>query len=575
LLLAVVAASLYLFGTESVNGAHLRQQLMGLFTLRGLWNSFSTLVSQSYYLLLSTFGVAAFGVWHGISLLKKKNQHAIWFLLITFLFSAFLSAVFMNHHEKPDHILYGRYNEFALGGILLLGMTAFLEKGKCRWVFLLFVASAVFTGLRYGEHLTGIDSNLCHTWGLYFYKILFSRFTFFGVAVWFGLWGIMMWLIRRHNSTSATVFLCGLFLVTAIYTKYDYFIKGADPRYQPSQLLELVGDTVDAKPLEGDTMGYPWGVYHLLTLKPELKLSEEADLVLTQEITGRVLGSETYDTLYLCEKEGIGQPLSGETSMKKWDEKGLTLFMKNTGEPWLCYQGASDLEDCVRLVVWVTSDNSEEQFRVDLPRNLYQGETMETEIPLSCKDGVYQVQVSPCVDLSYAIASACVRVTVEEGKLVKCEPIAPEEKKFTVLEAEGYPRQTKGMFRGYSTGKTEFDHLGWNTEEKSLLLYTKGQADNLSVSVNGQPLSLEKKGGNAYCFSLNGITEIETITVTSDVSIPAKSAGLPEFLGFLRADSPCKPVSLLVRGMDQLFGVRWDFCSYGVWIDRITVGEGL
>ncbi len=575
LILAVVTGVLYLFGTESVNGVHLREQLMGLFSFSGLWNSFSTLLSQSYYLTLSTFGVAALGVGYGIAILKKKNNPAVWFILVTFLFSMLLSAVFMNHHEKPDHILYGRYNEFVLGGILLLGMTAFFKQRKCGWVFLLFVFLAVFTGLCYGENLIGIDSNLCHTWGLYFYKILFSRFTFLGVTVWFGLWGGMMWLIRRHNPTSALLFLCGLFLVTAFYTKYDYFIKGAAPRYQPSQIADLVEDEVFATPLDGDTMGYPWGVYHLLTLKPELQLSEDAEVLLTQEKSGVILGSEIYDTLYLCQKEGKQKPLSGEAVITDWNENSLTLFVKNTGSPWICYSGAEDLEDCVRVVVWVSSEEKEEQFRVDLPRNLYEGETLEMEIPLTLKDGVSRVQICPCVDLSYTIASACADVTVEQGNMIQCEPAQMEEKQFTLLDAESYPRQTTGMFRGYSTGKTVYDHLGWDTSGKSLILYTKGQAKNVSVSVNDQALPLEKRGGNAYFFSLKGITEIDKITVISDTVVPAKVAGVPEILGFLRADSPCKPVSLFVRGMDKLFGIRWDFCSYGAWIDRITVGEDL
>ncbi len=575
LILAAVTGMAYLFGTESVNGVHLREQLVRLFSLNGLWNSFSTLLSQSYYLMLSTFGVAALGVWQGITVLKKKNNPAVWFILVTLLFSMLLSAVFMNHHEKPDHILYGRYNEFVLGGILLLGMTAFLKQRKCVWVFVLFVFLAIFTGLRYSEDLVGIDGNLCHTWGLYFYKILFSRFTFLGVAVWFGLWGGMMWLIRRHNPTSAALFFCGLFLVTAIYTKYDYFIKGASPRYQPSQLVDLTEDKVFAKPLEGDTMGYPWGVYHLLTLKPELQLSEDAKALLTQEKEGIILGSETYDTLYLCRKEGEKQPLSGEATITGWNKNSLTLFVTNTGGTWLCYHGAEELEDCVRLVVFVTSDGAEEQFRVDLPRNLYEGETLEIEIPLALKEGVSRVQISPSVDLSHVIASSCAQVTVEEGNIVKCEPAQPEEKQFALLDAESYPRQTEGMFRGYSTGQTVFDHLGWNASGKSLILYSKGQAKDVSVSVNGQLLSLEKRGGNAYCFSLNGITEIDRITVTSETTVPAALAGVPEIFGFLRADSPCKPISLFVRGMDKLFGLRWDFCSYGIWIDRITVGEDL
>ncbi len=575
LILTAIAGVLYLFGTESINGAHLREQLMGLLTVNGLWNSVSTLFSQSYYLMLSTFGVGALGVWQGIVLLKKKNHPAVWFILISFLFSMLLSAIFMNHHEKPDHILYGRYNEFALGGILLLGMTSFLKQRKYWWIAVLFAILAVFTGLRYHAELVGIDSNLCHTWGLYFYKILFSRFTFAGVAVWFGLWGGIMYLIRQHNPVFATMFLCVLFLVTSCYTKYDYFIKGAAPRYQPSQLVNLVNGEVDAKPLEGDTMGYPWGVYHLLTLKPELTISKNADMLLTQKKEGIIAGSETYDALYLCQKEGEEQTLSGDANIIDWNEKGLTLFMKNTGAPWICYNGAEHLEDCVRLVVWVTSENDEEQFRIDLPHNLYQGQETTVEIPLSLKDGSYRIQISPSVDLSEVIASACVLVTVQDGKLTDCKQAKVENKRFDVLGGEDYPRQTKGMFRGYSTGMTIYDNLGWKVDGSCLIIETDSKTESPFVTVNDTALNLVSHKKEGYCYDLEGITEINCIEIESEVTVPAKEAGVPKIFGFLRSDSLCKPISLFVRGMEKVFDQCWDFNPRGIQIDRIMVGEGL
>lgn len=565
----------YLSGTKSVNGVHLREQLLQLCSMKGVWNSISTFLSQNFYLILSTFGLSVFGIWNGISVLKKRNVPAVWFILITFLFSALLSAIFMNHHEKPDHILYGRYNEFALGGIFMLGILACFEKKNVWQVFAVFLCLAVFTGLRYRYDFEGIDSNLCHTWGLYFYKLIFRRFVFVGVVIWFGLWGGIFWFIQRKNVSSALLFLCGLFGVMMIYTKYDYFIKGASVRYESSQLSELVEDTVDAVPLEGDTMGYSWGVYHLLTLNPSLRLSTDADMVLTQEKEGTVLGSEKYDTLYLCEKNGVQKELSGEIFLKKWNEKGLTLFVRNNGGAWLCYQGTECLEDCVRIVGWIENADGEEEFRMDLSDNLYEGETLELEIPLSLPDGISRVHISPAVDLSYTIADVCVEITVKNGKMTNCKTTEVQKKEFSVLRPENYPKQITGMFRGYSTGETTIDHLSWNTTGTYLILHTKETSKEPMVSVNGQRLSLEKRKKNVFCYSLDGITELNQIVIESDTEAPAASLHLPSFLSFLRADSSCKPVSLFVRGLDRLFGIRLDFCSYGVFIDRIVIGEGL
>lgn len=583
----------YLAGTESVNGAHLREQAVGLLTLRGIWNTCSTLLSQGYYLVLSTFGVAVLGVWYGIRRLFTKGEPACWFVLVTLMLTMALSALFMNHHEKPDHILYGRYNEFVLGGVLLLGMTAFLKKRAAGWVAAVFACLAVFTYFRYGDSLSGIDSNLCHTWGLYWYKILFSRFTFWGVAAWFALACAMLYGIQRHRSCSAAVFLCALFLIVVGYTKYDYFIKGAAPRYQPSQLEKLVAGEkeIAAQTLTGDTMEYSWGVYHLLTANPQLSLSKEAELLLSPQPVegGALLGSERYDTLYLyatdpdrieeCRQNNmvVGQAPSGTVSLKQTEGQTLTLVVTNTGSPWLCYDAVRELADCVRIAVWITGEDGEtEEMRLDLPGNLYMGEQTELQIPLALEDGSYQLQICPVADLCEIITTYVINVKIGDGVILETqEAQTVQQKGFTQLLPEWYPRQITGMYRGYSTGKTVFDNLHWKTEQNYLVLYTKGQARQVTLRVNGRELSCVKQGGNTLVFALDDISVIEQIQLECVTRVPAQAAGLPEWLRWLRADSPCKPVSLFVRGMNRLFGTEWDFCPYGIWIDRLVLEEEL
>ena len=588
----VICGIFYLAGTDSVNGAHLREQVIGLFTVRGLWNTLSTWLSQGYYLVLSTFGVAVLGVWYGVQRLRKTGAPFLWFIMTVFLCTMALSAVFMNHHEKPDHILYGRYNEFALGGILLLGMTAFFKKRCWGNVLIVFAGLALFTYVRYGQDLSGIDANLCHTWGLYWYKILFNRFTFWGVAAWFALAGGMMYGIRRYRPGPAAVFLCCLFLAVVCFTKYDYFIKGAAPRYQPSQLQELLEgeEQIAARSLTGNTMGYSWGVYHLLTENPELSLSDEAELLLSpQRIEGgALLGSESYDTLYLYAADPaqaeeyrqkqmvVGQAFSGTVALQEVTGQSLTVSLTNTGSPWLCYSGTEDLADCVRVAVWIDQEGEEtKELRLDLPKHLYRGQQATLEIPLELEDGDYRIQVSPVVDLSQIIASAVFDAKIRDGAILEYEETEPEPKTFTKLVPENYLRQTTGLYRGYSTGKTVLDKLHWSAGQPYLVLYTKGQTGQMTLSVNGRQLPCVKRGGNAFTFSLEGISVIDRIEIDCETRVPAKTAGLPKWLSWLRADSPCKPVSFFVRGIDKLFGLGWDFCSYGIRIDRIMLEEEL
>lgn len=322
-------------------------------------------------------------------------------------------------------------------------------------------------------------------------------------------------------------------------------------------------------------MGYPWGVYHLLTLRPDLILSEEAPLILTQDPQGEIVASETYDTLYLCRKEGVNQGLFGEVKITDWNENGLTLFAKNTGGPWLCYAGAEKLTDCVRVVVQAKSQTDTTEFRMDFPYNLYENDRVSLSVPLGLEDGEYHVQLSVAVDLSYAIASAAVEVTVKEGKIIRCQPAETKETEFLVLEAEAYPRQTKGLFRGYSTGHTVYGNLGWRTDKELLVIGTRDTKKEVSVQVNGTTLPLERTTENTYEFSLQGISRIDRLEIDCKTVAPAKQGGLPAIFRFLRADSPCKPVSLFVRGMDQLFGLPLDFYPYGIWVEEIRLEDGV
>ena len=572
----------YLGGTSSVNGAHLREQLVKLFTWQGVWNTVSTLFSQGYYLLLASFGILIPGVFYGILQLRKKNQPALWCLFVTFGAAMLLSALFMNHHEKPDHILYGRYNEYALSGMLALGAAAILKKKNCRWMPLIFGSFAVFCFTRYGAVIDGIDRNLCHTWGLYWYKILFSRFTFWGVTAWFALPSLMLAGIGRHNPKGGILFLCALFLMTTVYGKYDYFIKGAAPRYAPSQLPEFAENTVTALPLEGDTMGYPWGVYHLLTCRPELHLSEQSSLLLSpkRQEGGRLLGSECYDQLYLYEKEGadkiysaVGDAPSGTVSFEKTHEGQLQVTVQNTGSPWICYQGAENLADCVRLAVWTENEKGiTEEMRLDFSGNLYQGEQETVVLPLPQKSGSYRIQAAVVTDFKSMVAVSACDVTIRDGAVLDYNGTDPTDTEFTVLQVRDYPRQTEGLFRGRSTGETTLSGLCWNTGGRRLLsVKFSGRGTGISLAVNGQVMPCVKQGSSFYTVSIEGISEIRSITMTCPTAVPAKQNGLPSFLFWLRADSPCKPVSLFIRGMDKLFGAGWDFCAYGAAPERFVL----
>lgn len=626
----VTGVCYFMFYTASPNTVHLREQLVHIFSWDGIRNLLTTLVSQFSYLILSTYGFVVIGVWYALTYLKKvgEGRVTVMFLLLSFLAGILLSALFLSHHEKPDHILYGRYNEYILPGILLFGILGFQNLRIPKWLLTVPVLFVAVTGWMYAGELTGIDKNLSHTWGIYLYKLFFFNFEYWSVVLLFAILAGLLYLLRRRCKKIALGLLCCLFLFSVCYTEYDYFLKGASPRHETPALTEFLGNeelTVRAEALSGNSMGYPWEYYNYMVYNPSLKISQrEGNLLLSQALVDgmSMLGMEKGGPVYLYKTADRDNDntlnVSNQTLPGRYpavldtyqsricvqpDESGnLKVQLTNLGSPWPCYDAVRDIRSAVRLAVRVfdSSHTIVWEQRYDIPKTMYAGESADFIVSLSIPDGEYLVSLEAVQEFNTWFSQKgdegqlALWATVKDGTIsVKSQEqgylLTPEQYLFQTVrpdflrEAEDIPNTTyagnlDGFYRYWTEqGGAVIRNISCPVlpQNSYLALTTKGEREidghEVKVSVNGTRLSFSHSKGNTYYFILDSMDEVNVIAIDAPLMYPAQESGIPRIFTFLRTDSNCKPISYFVRGMRKLFGINLDWRGFGIDLDHLKI----
>ena len=632
ILAAVFAAGIcyFLLNTASPNTVHLRGQLLHIFSWDGIWDLLTTLISQFSYLILSTYGFVVIGVWYAVTYLKKgrKGHVTVLFLLLSFLAGILLSALFLSHHEKPDHILYGRYNEYILPGILLFGILGFQNTRLPKWLLTVPVLFAVVTGWIYAGELAGIDKNLSHTWGIYLYKLIFDSFEYWSVLLLFAILAGLLYLLGRRHRKITLWLLCCLFLFSTCYTEYDYFRKGAAPRHETPALTTFLGDgqmTVRAETLPGDSMGYPWEYYNYMVYNPSLKITQEdGNLLLSQTLVDGLpmIGMERGGPVYLYETADMddnnalhmrNQTLpncypavldtyQSRIAVQPGEAGALQVQLTNLGSPWPCYDAVRDIRSAVRLAVRIfdSSQTIVWEQRYDIPETMYTGESAHFTVSLPVPDGEYLASLEAVQEFNTWFSQKgdegqlALWVTVKDGVIsVKSQEqgylLAPGQYLFQTVRP-AFLRENEDISDTTYAGNLNGFYRYWTEQggavirniscpvlpqNSYLALVTKGErkldGHEIEVSVNGTRLAFSHSEGNTHYFILDGVDEVNEIALDAPMMYPAQESGVPRIFSFLRTDSNCKPVSYFVRGIRKLFGINLDWRGFGIDLDHLEI----
>lgn len=572
-LAATFLVAMLLFNKDTVNAGHLLKQIIGLFTAKGFLSFIGTLISQLSYLVISTFGFFAIGIYYTVKMYKSNKQLSL-FLLLSFGFTAVLSAVFMYHHENPAHILYGRYNEYTVLPILAVGFSGFLKKGVKLYPYLISAVLCIITGLLYGHHLSGLDLNVTHTWGLYLYRMFFKSFNLISVYALFIAFAAVFLILSLKNRKVGVIALCVMFSVTLVFAEYDYFVKGASPRGEYPQLTRLLEDenSFDVQIKSGDSMVYPWEYYNYTVYNPYLKASENADLILSYDnLDLPLLGAEKYSKIKLYSKtadesQGVDTEGKPEATVKAFADGGkITVDFENNGRPWLCTAAADNVTKAVRGGLRVYKDEKLiGDLRADFKDNVYALASLSFDFPF--EDGEYTVIAETVREFKFRGGETAYILVKKGDILTLSETEFKKEESVWEFNPPVFPGAS-GFYK-YYVSKDGAEISGLYLTGNVIEIETFGERPGLSVNVftDGKKLQLIKNEGNSYYFRLDGTAE--KLRIESETYRFCDNS-----LEFLTTESNFKPVDIFVRGMKKVFDIRLDHRDYGVDIQKIKIYE--
>ncbi|MFD3259456.1 hypothetical protein ACE3MQ_12670 [Paenibacillus lentus] len=230
-------------------------KIESLFTLNGLYKTFSTLSGQLFYIGASSYLMCYIGmIYLIIGILKPiccrrlnkdisfrelvcNNKSVHFFLALSFLATLLISVISMNNPNRLDHIVYGRYVEMILGPLILIGIISLFENTK-RMLVPLILSSIVIiiSGMITKQAIISLGSTAINpvtsvgTWNFFSegsYKIFtLSIITIVGAFV---LWGSFILKNKTKMLTYAVLsVICFLF----IFMGKKVLIDGVIPVHQ-------------------------------------------------------------------------------------------------------------------------------------------------------------------------------------------------------------------------------------------------------------------------------------------------------------------------------------------------------
>ena len=600
LLLAGVACVSWVMIDSGTTAIHFREQLAGLFSLEGLGRWGITLVTQSSYWILSTFGFAPAEIWYGVYLVREKEKgwQAALFALLFFAATALLSALFMSHHSKAVQLVYGRYNDGALAGVFLLGAAAYCKKRPPAWIWMLGGGAAAVTALLYQDRLRQLTGDIMNALGLFLSRLFCWEFDFIIIGTFCLVVAVCLWRLAKKQPNRGLLLLCAVYLFQLCYIAASYLAPAGE---EAPAMLKVI-DRLEQRDLVWYCQdGYIRDFYKYSVYRPELVLSEEEsglELSKTWREGGALLGADQGTFLWAISEEArlryqdLLLPADGwvETPKSRITLTGvaqdhMTVQVENQGSPWLCLSSIGDVQKAVRLGVRMFDQQGIliEERRFDFSSNMYQGDQESFSISLPSQAVTVSFELVQEFQYWFSQRGDQGRLTVDRNGNKADTPETDDE--FHVLypsfltyqtERQGLPYRNniEHFYDNWTEAESSYCHLNIRCQGKQrLVLETEDSSLPLQIIINGTFLLPEpERQPGRYVFSLDGFEgRIETITFRCEAKNPFQQSGLPEWLSFLSLDSHIKPVQLAVHGIRKVFGVDVNHHDFGVRINRIVI----
>ncbi len=606
LFVAGMCCALFVFLDKGITGIHFKNQLMGLLTIHGIKEGILTLLSQSTYWILSTFGLVPAGLWYGIKKIRKKEQgwQGILFALLLFLGMALLSALYMSHKSQTVHILYGRYNDGVMAPLLLLGIISYLKKRPPVWVFSLCLVPVVITAIFYREQLLFLPQMMLNVCGLYFSHFLVHQWDILIVFLFCAVVSLVWWgWIRKKKMAGILIFTICMLGQTWVAT------KEITTHAKPPQMLSVLNRLEQEDMVLYTEDDYIRSFFEYASFIPELRLSEkdhphscEGDV----EISGHwkenriLLGAENGTFLWARDEktakkyQDLVLPADGNIKNARSrieylnGKDGFTVRVTNLGSPWLSIYSVWDIQKAVRLGIRFYDKDGVliKEDRKNFGKNMLHGDVYEFSFSWHKNAEFASFELVQEFRNWFSELGDDGAITVDkQGTIVSC----PEEKKeFSVLypeflinrnEKEFLPDQTNLKEYNYDNGSKSlcYCHICIPAKEKRELIIRQEKGEEfvpaLNVTLNHSVL-LECIGREEkdLIFSLADFDGmIETITLDYQPYNPFQASGLPQWLSFLSLDSNLKSVQFAVHRFEDIFGKSVNNQNYGIKVEQIEL----
>ena len=188
-------------------------KIAAIFTKEGFQNFIISVAGKFLYLGLASFGIAYFGIYYAVKRVRERKYFPL-FILLSTLAALMISAVYTIHAERVDILAYGRYHEYVMPVLMIMGIKelgrkdASAKKTACS-IGVILVLEAVMTELvtislrKYGQ-TSFLGNTICGISWLYdpenfapvsFYWRAYLVSAVLTVAAGMGIW----WTSRKKS----------------------------------------------------------------------------------------------------------------------------------------------------------------------------------------------------------------------------------------------------------------------------------------------------------------------------------------------------------------------------------------
>lgn len=252
-----------------------------IFTEEGVRNLIVSVAGKVLYLGIASFGLAYFGMWNvvkkvieGVKTWKEKKELTTdkWFCLFVLLATAgavMVNAIYTIHPGRVDALTYGRYHEYIMPILIVLGLIEISENSKvyCKLVAFL-TAEGVMTALVTWSLVTYGQTNI-HGYMMVGMSYLHQQNNFEPIHFFWQTFGIgavltcivtlvLVWIKRHKGMEICLILLMALEMLLAVHAGKLYIDDSSLGAYRDTKIVQRIERLQEEQDRE---------IYYLLTDK--------------------------------------------------------------------------------------------------------------------------------------------------------------------------------------------------------------------------------------------------------------------------------------------------------------------